>query len=298
MFWMSRKLQVTLMCVTCAASALAANGPNPAAPLTIGETFLLRSSLLHETRRINVYFPPQLSAAATRALPVLYMPDGGIGEDFLHIAGLLQVSVANLTMRPWLLVGIENTERRRDLTGPTDSDSDRKIATRVGGSQLFRDFLRTELMPEIHRRYKTMNESAIVGESLAGLFVMDTLRREPDLFETYIAIDPSLWWNNSELLHDAAAFLRGPARSGKRLFLAWSSDAEPDIKQWACLLDASLLATRPSGLEFRYRAFPNETHATIYQPAALVAFRSVLSIRASAENTVDIAVSHTADCKD
>jgi predicted alpha/beta superfamily hydrolase len=298
MFGLSRKLWVSLISVTCAASALAANWSNPAAPLTIGETFLLKSSRLHETRRINVYFPPEFSAASSRALPVLYMPDGGIGEDFLHIAGLIQVSVGNQTMRPWLLVGIENTERRRDLTGPTESDKDRRIATRAGGSQLFRDFLRAELMPEIQRRYKTTNESAIVGESLAGLFVMDTLRREPDLFGTYIAIDPSLWWNNSELLNDPAALFGGTARSGKRLFLAWSSDAEPDIKRWACRLDATLQAARPSALEFRFRAFPDESHATIYQPAALVAFRSVLSTYASAENTVAIAANYTADCKD
>jgi len=296
-FGLTRTLWISLITVTCAASALAANWQNPASPLTIGETFLLKSSRLHETRRINVYFPPEMPAAS-RPLPVLYMPDGGIGEDFLHIAGLIQVSVGNRTMRPWLLVGIENTERRRDLTGPTENDSDRRIATRIGGSQLFRDFLRAELMPEIQRRYKTTNESAIVGESLAGLFVMDTLRREPDLFETYIAIDPSLWWNNSEMLNDASTFFGGAARSRKRLFLAWSSDAEPDIKRWACRLNATLLAACPSGLEFRFRAFPDESHATIYQPAALVAFRSVLSTHTSAEDAVDTAATHTADCKD
>ena len=59
------------------------------------------------------------------------MPDGGIGEDFLHVAGLLQVSVGNGTMRPFLLVGIENTERRRDMTGPTRVEEDRRIAPRV-----------------------------------------------------------------------------------------------------------------------------------------------------------------------
>ncbi len=68
-------------------------------------------------------------------VPVLYMPDGGIAEDFLHVAGLVQVSVGNGTMRPFLLVGIENTERRRDMTGPTDNAEDKKIAPRVGGSR-------------------------------------------------------------------------------------------------------------------------------------------------------------------
>src|SRR3712207_4681744 len=120
-------------------------------------------------------------------LPVLYMPDGGIAEDFLHVAGLLQVSVGNGTMRPFLLVGIENTERRRDMTGPTDNEDDKKIAPRVGGSKAFRKFIRDELMPQVRSRYRTTEETAVVGESLAGLFVIETFLVEPDLFDTYIA---------------------------------------------------------------------------------------------------------------
>jgi predicted alpha/beta superfamily hydrolase len=81
--------------------------------------------------------------------PVLYMPDGGIEEDFLHVAGLVQVSVGNGTMRPFILVGIENTARRRDLTGPTTRAEDKKIAPKVGGSAAFRQFIREELMPTV-----------------------------------------------------------------------------------------------------------------------------------------------------
>ena len=101
--------------------------PVDPAPLVIGETFTIQSARLNETRRINVYIPPGYAESATTRLPVLYMPDGGIGEDFLHVAGLVQISVMNGTMRPFLLVGIENTERRRDMTGPTTSEEDRKI---------------------------------------------------------------------------------------------------------------------------------------------------------------------------
>src|SRR3712207_3190769 len=136
-------------------------------------------------------------------LPVLYMPDGGVAEDFLHVAGLVQVSVGNGTMRPFLLVGIENTERRRDMTGPTENESDKKIAPRVGGSGAFRKFIRDELMPQVKSRYRTRAETAVVGESLAGLFVIETFLVEPDLFDTYIAFDPSLWWNDRKLVKDA-----------------------------------------------------------------------------------------------
>jgi predicted alpha/beta superfamily hydrolase len=137
------------------------------------------------------------------------MPDGGMAEDFLHVAGLIQVGVSNGTMRPFLLVGIENTERRRDMTGPTDNPEDRKIAPRVGGSAHFREFIRNELKPAISGRYRVTGETAIVGESLAGLFVVETLLLEPTMFDTYIAFDPSLWWNKGKLFADAPTILKG-----------------------------------------------------------------------------------------
>src|SRR5690606_29202077 len=133
------------------------------------------SAVLGETRRINVYAP--VPATPEAPLPVLYMPDGGIDEDFLHVAGLVQVSTMNGTMRPFLLVGIANTQRRRDLTGPTENEEDRQIAPVVGGSAAFRRFIRDELIPAIDARYATTGERAIVGESLAGLFVVETFLR-------------------------------------------------------------------------------------------------------------------------
>lgn len=112
--------------------------------LVIGTSLTFESKVLAEQRRINVYFPPGFDANSKEALPVLYMPDGGMAEDFLHVAGLIQVSVGNGTMRPFLLVGIENTQRRRDMTGPTENVEDKKIAPIVGGSAAFRTFLRTD----------------------------------------------------------------------------------------------------------------------------------------------------------
>ena len=62
-------------------------GSGEATPLAIGETFTLQSKVLNETRRINVYLPPGYADAADKRFPVLYMPDGGLAEDFLHVAG-------------------------------------------------------------------------------------------------------------------------------------------------------------------------------------------------------------------
>jgi predicted alpha/beta superfamily hydrolase len=243
-------------------------------PLVIGEALLIRSEALGELRRVNVYFPPGYAAADTTPVPVLYMPDGGLGEDFLHVAGLVQVLVGNGAMRPFLLVGIENTERRRDLTGPTENPDDHRIAPRVGGSAGFRRFIRTELMPVIAARYRTTGETAIVGESLAGLFVVETLVREPDLFDTYIAFDPSLWWNRERLLREVEEARGGGSTHPRTVFLASSADGFPELtRRLAALLERGALP----GVRVRYQEFPGETHATIYHPAALVAFRAVLA---------------------
>lgn len=243
---------------------------SPAAPLSIGETFTIASKTLAETRRINVYLPPQYSETAATRLPVLYMPDGGIAEDFLHVAGLLQVLTGNETMRPFILVGIENTQRRRDLTGPTENAEDKKIAPKVGESAAFRAFIRAELMPAIKARYRTTTETAIMGESLAGLFVVETLLLDPALFDTYIAFDPSVWWNDGGLVKSAAAQMKSIGNSTKTLFLAASSDDRSDsIAAFAAVLKTSA----PSALTVHFEPMPQETHATIYHPAALRALR-------------------------
>jgi predicted alpha/beta superfamily hydrolase len=248
-----------------------------ATPLTIGETFTIDSKVLGEKRKLNVYLPPGYAKIPEVRFPVLYMPDGGIDEDFLHVAGLVQVLVGNGTMRPFILLGIENTERRRDMTGPTENANDKKIAPRVGGSAAFRSFIRRELMPEVKSRYRTTRETAIVGESLAGLFVVETFLLEPDLFNTYIAFDPSLWWNNQKLVADAAERLRAHKKLDKTLYLA-SSDETEIIALTGRFADI-LTRSAPAGLRWHYAKMPEESHATIYHPAALKAFRAVLGPR-------------------
>ena len=240
----------------------------------IGETFTLQSKALNETRRINVYLPPGYADAADQRFPVLYMPDGGLAEDFLHVAGLVQVCVGNGTMRPFVLVGIENTERRRDLTGPTQNEEDRKIAPRVGGSAAFRKFLRTELMPDVKARYRTTDETAIVGESLAGLFVIETFLLEPDLFDI-VHRDRSepvveRWRAGEERT-------RATARAIQAAKALWFSSSGEERGDGTERFAAAVQANAPSGLQWHFEPIPEEKHSTIYHPAAIKAFRAVFN---------------------
>jgi predicted alpha/beta superfamily hydrolase len=256
-----------------AASGVSAGPPPKATPLAVGETFAIGSKVLGEERRINVYIPPAYSATPGARLPVLYMPDGGLAEDFLHIAGLVQVLSGNGTMRPFVLVGIENTHRRRDLTGPTQNADDKKIAPAVGGSAAFRRFIRTELMPQVAARYRTTKETAVVGESLAGLFVVEAFLLEPDLFDSFIAVDPSLWWNDGRLVGDAAAHLKRRPKLETRLYLA--SSGEKELAAVARRFADVLRTNAPSSVMWRHAPMPDESHATVFHPAAMKAFRAV-----------------------
>lgn len=250
-------------------------------PLVIGDTFTLDSKLLGEPRRINVYKPHVYTERIAGPLPVLYMPDGGLAEDFLHIAGLLQSQVDGGLMRPFLLVGIENTVRRRDLTGATDDPKDREIAPVIGGSARFREFIRDELMPSVKARYETTDETAIVGESLAGLFIVETFFEMPELFDTYIALDPSLWWNRKVWAREAVVRAKALPASARSNVLYLASSDEKGIAKPTAQLAAGLRRARPT-LQCIYRPMPLETHGTLYHPAALQAFRTVFKPRPAA----------------
>ncbi|WP_426165156.1 alpha/beta hydrolase [Pseudoduganella sp. R-34] len=255
------------------AAEAGAAGAAPAAPLAIGETFTMESRILGEMRRINVYSARAWNVKPDAPLPVLFMLDGGVAEDFVHTAGLLQVSVASLVMRSFMLVGIENTQRRRDMTAPTENPEDRKIAPVVGGSAAFRRFIREELMPQVTARYNTTGETALIGESLAGMFVLETFLQAPEMFDTFIAIDPTLWWNNRQILKTAAGALRARKRLDKTLFIATSGEkGQPEL---AKQLEQALGSVQLDGLHWQMAPMLEETHMTIGHPGAMRAFRSV-----------------------
>ena len=143
----------------------------------------------------------------------------------------------------------------------------------MGGSATFRTFIRDELMPQVRERYRTMKETAVVGESLAGLFVVETFLLAPELFDTYIAIDPSLWWSNRRLVKDAGEKLRSRPKLERALYFA-SSD-EKGIAEPAASLAEVLTQSAPPGVRWHHAKMPEETHGTIYHPAALKAFQAV-----------------------
>ena len=238
------------------------NEAPPSDPIPEHETFKIASNQVGEERIINVWTPSDYKTS-TDSLPVMYMADGGVKEDFPHIANTLAKLIKEKKIKPLLLVGIENTQRRRDLTGFTEVAKDKEIAPVVGGSEKFRAFIKDELFPEINKRYRTTVEKSIIGESASGLFVMETFFLTPEMFDNYIAFDPSLWWNNHYLVRTAKEHLAKFPSTEKRIWFAGSNaqDVSPFTKELAEILKAE----NKENIKWKFSDEPKEKHTTIFR---------------------------------
>ncbi|UII25122.1 hypothetical protein LVD15_17655 [Fulvivirga maritima] len=142
-------------------------------PIPKHDSLTITSKYVNEDRVVNIWIPPNYDESKD-SYPVLYMPDVGIKEDFPHIANTLGQLLAQKKIPPVILVGIENTERGRDLTGYSEAEDDAQYCPLTDGAKDFRGFIVEELMPMINKTYRTSDKKGIIGESLAGLFVMET----------------------------------------------------------------------------------------------------------------------------
>lgn len=178
------------------ASSLAFAEPLPSdadQPISIGRAHSITSAALREARTVNVVLPTGYANNPEKRYPVLYLIDGGVDQDLLHVSGALHLGALWGRSSEAIVVGIETTDRRKELVGPTRDPELLKKYPTAGSSKAFRTFIRDEVKPLIERRYRTNGQDAVIGESLAGLFILETYLDEPTLFDAYAAIDPSLW---------------------------------------------------------------------------------------------------------
>ncbi len=261
------------------ALGLALTSPTPSlaqtavaeSPVVIGASYALPSAVYGGAREINVWLPPGY-AESGRAYPVLYLLDGGQAQDFHHISGIAQLGTVNGTTRDVIVVGVASVDRRNELALPTD---DAELIARYptqGQSERFRRFLAEEVRPFVEARFRGDGESALMGESLAGLFVVETFLKEPQLFDHWVAVSPSLWWDGGRLAAQAGAHLRDHSSDPRTLILTVGDEGA----EAAALMDTLTGALRDHampGLAWTFQPRPTESHATIYHGAALDAFR-------------------------
>ncbi len=245
----------------------------------LGVVEKIHSNLLSETRTLNIYLPEGYSDKDTATYPVIYLLDGAADEDFIHIAGLVQFCTF-----PWvdkmpksIVVGIANTARERDMTFPTTIKAEKERFPTTGGSAKFISFLADELQPYIRKHYRTNGQKMIIGESLAGLLAVEVLFTRPALFDKYLVVSPSLWWDNASLLNRPMVLT--DANRKIDVFIAVGKEGlAPSPEPHVMEVDANVLADKLKALNNKKLSvyldyLPDETHATIGHQAVYNGFK-------------------------
>ena len=272
------KLLLPLICLL-ALQASAQSGRD----IVIGKSDTVYSHILGEKRRILVHLPHDGNNPFTSVrYPVVYLLDGD--SHFPSVMGMIQQLTevnGNTALPEMILVGIPNTDRERDLT-PTHVKSsifgDSNMTRTSGGGENFTAFIEKELIPHIDSLYPTAPYRVFIGHSLGGLMVINTLIHHPQLFNDYIAIDPSMWWDNQRLLKQAETALAHEKFTGKTLYMG-VANTMPDGMDTAKVrkdttnntlhirsilrLAAAVKKNRNNGLRFRYKYYPDDSHGTV-----------------------------------
>jgi len=153
-----------------------------------------------------------------------------------------------------IIVGIVSTDREKDYL-PSPS----KECPTGGGADKFLNFIGSELVTYIDSTYQASSERCIIGHSAGGLFAIYALVNQPGLFDSYICIDPSLWYEDQSYVKKIPDFFNSHKDIKKKLFLSLSNEKGMGIFPFIDLLDKSA----PVGLNWDYIHYKNETHNSL-----------------------------------
>lgn len=246
-------LQLILILLTISASA-------QDTLLTIsynGKLDSIDSKVLNQKRYIQVFLPPGYKAGSADKYDVLYVTDGGNWN--MNVVTQIQRYLQNEGhMPPTVIVSVTGIDRNIELT-PTVLKS---WNAPTGGAANFLRFIKEELIPYINKTYPSNGDNSIWGHSLGGMFVTYVMLKDPTLFKSYIAADPSLWWDNSYVPKMAATRLAQLKDSAITYFIS-GREGVGFHEMKIDTMEVLLKQYAPPNLHWRIVAYRNETHSSL-----------------------------------
>lgn len=263
--------------------------------IVIGTIDSLYSKILNEERKIWIYVPSSNKIYSEQNYPVVYLLDGE--GHFYSVMGMIQQLSevnGNMVLPQMILVGIINTDRTRDLT-PSHVSSDPMIPDTnflktSGGGEKFISFIERELIPHIDSIYPASPYRTLIGHSFGGLMVINTLINHSKLFNSYISIDPSMWWDNNKLLNQTKSVLAEKDFSGTTLYLAVANTMGANMDTTKVKADTSV-ATRHirsvlelskyinvnprNNLKYKWKYYKEDDHPSVPLMAEYDGFRFI-----------------------
>lgn len=241
--------------------------------VSIGKKDSIHSNILSQNRHLLIYTPESMLTDSSLRYPIVYLLDGEMYfHSFTGIVNQLQGSF----IPEMIVIGIVNIERNLDFTPTTDTASRFKPN---GGGEAFMNFLERELFPYIEKRYPVAPYRMLVGHSFGGLFSANALLKHTDLFNSYLILDPGLWWDNMKLIKESKAIFSGQKFKNKRMFLSMSNTMPEGMKEVKMALKDTSPATNgirsiikfteileKSNIDnflWKFKYYENENHTSI-----------------------------------
>ncbi|MFT4697837.1 MAG: putative alpha/beta superfamily hydrolase [Flavobacteriaceae bacterium] len=243
------------------------------------------SDHLKEQRNFWIKLPENYNPSIAEKYPVVYILDGFSLENTLNV---VYENYYGHYLPPMILVGISNsTHRTRDLT-PTQIKMRRGSAMdeETGGADNLTQFIEKELIPYIDSKYASSPYRTLIGHSYAGLFAVNIMLNHTPLFKNYIAIDPSIEWDNQYILNQAKEKFKTESFEGVSLYMSLAaeqlhmldekvtlSNVMEDTSEFTLfprsILEFSQVAesNKKNGLHFSMDVYPEDLHGTVPLPS-------------------------------
>ena len=244
-------------------------------PFRTGFEETIPSKILGQQRKIWIHVPKSNGGDKIKNrgnYPVVYVLDGS--ENFNTVASITEHMEESGLCPPMIVVGIVPVDRLSELTTGTDKE----LPKVVGNGDKFMSFVEKELIPYIDANYPTTTYKTLIGHSLGGLTVINTLLHRPDLFNSYISLDASLWWNNKKPVEEAKAILSAQHYQGKTLFMAMANRMERGMDTLSVQKDTSkstglirsnlefikiLKSNKENQLHYSYKFYADDNHPSV-----------------------------------
>lgn len=155
---------------------------------------------------------------------VLYMLDGNAAIDDVDkdTLRLLAKSETPNTAPALVFIGYQTpyrfdvTARAYDYTPPLYARPAKAFQEKGrerlnGGAAHFYELIEKQIKPWVYDQLGDIPEQeAIWGHSYGGLFVLYNLFKHPEAYQQYFSADPSLWWQNGEMINYWQAYQNLP----------------------------------------------------------------------------------------
>ena len=258
-----KRLIVTFFCILLFGAQTVYAQNNKA--IIIGSKFVINSSILDEDRMCLISLPDSYndSSDVKKTYPIMILLDGY--THFKTASGIVHFMSSNRNrnhlMPETIVVAIENVDRERDFTVT-------KIKTKrpnnMGGGRNFLDFIQKELVPYIEKNYRTEPTRTLVGHSLGGLLTLNSYMDKSSIFNAYISIDPSIWWNEEMMKNKVDSI--SPISFNKKLYIATANQGEDNYernKKRHDLLFAIMKEKSDGHLNVEIAYFEKENHRSV-----------------------------------